>query len=329
MSGLFRKLGFSLVPVFVIGAAAELGLRQSGWPQVTETFEHNSPFWVTDESLAQKAFPHKEEKALFRVSSNADGLRTATAEREKKEGIYRVMALGCSTTFGWGVDDKDTYPAKLQSLITASDRINVEVINAGQPGYTSFQGRWLWDEVLKHYTPDVVLIGYVVQDARKAAYSDKSQAILQKDNRFLKDHVLYNSRTYLALRSILGTVQVEAKERPQNGQGGIYRVPPEDYVDNIRTLVSQVQAVGATPVLFGFPLEREGYTETHRTILAAAAKELEIPYLELQGKMEQASRQSQLYFSNDRGHANAAGNAQIAEWVFDFLVEQSLLKRSE
>jgi lysophospholipase L1-like esterase len=329
MSGLFRKLGFSLVPVVIISAAAELGLRQSGWPQVTETFEHNSPFWVTDESLSQKAFPHKEEKALFRVSSNADGLRTLDADRVKKEGTYRVMALGCSTTFGWGVDDKETYPAQLQTLISTSDRINVEVINAGQPGYTSFQGRWLWDEVLKHYSPDVVLIGYVVQDARKAAYSDKSQAILQKDNRFLKDHVLYNSRAYLALRSLLGTVQIAAKERPQNGQGGIYRVPPVDYVDNIRALVSQVQAVGATPVLFGFPLEREGYTETHRTILAAAAKELDIPYLELQAKMEEASRQSQLYFSNDRGHANAAGNAQIATWVFEFLVEQSLLKRSE
>jgi lysophospholipase L1-like esterase len=51
--------------------------------------------------------------------------------------------------------------------------------------------------------------------------------------------------------------------------------------------------------------------------------------LELQAKMDKASRQSQLYFSNDRGHANAAGNAQIATWVFEFLVEQSLLKRSE
>ena len=329
MSGLIRKLGFSLVPVVVIGAAAELGLRQSGWPQISETFEHNTPFWVTDPSLEKKAFPHKEERALFRVSSNADGLRSAAAVRAKEDDVLRIMTLGCSTTFGWGVDDSESYPAQLQTLIDAKGSGQVEVINGGQPGYTSFQGRWLWDEVLQHYSPDVVLIGYVVQDARKAAYSDKSQAILQKDNRFLKDHVLYNSRVYLALRSVLGTVQIEAKERPQNGRGGIYRVPPQDFVDNIRALVSRVQALGATPVLFGFPLEREGYTETHRTILAAAAKELEIPYLDLQGKMEQASRHKQLYFANDRGHANAAGNAQIAAWVFDFLMEQSLMQGTE
>ena len=326
MSGIVRKLGFSLVPVVVIGAAAELGLRQSGWPQVTETFEHNSPFWVTDASLNQKAFPHKEEKKVFRVSSNADGLRSNTVSHSKADGSIRVMTLGCSTTFGWGVDDGESYPAQLQSLLDASQPGAVEVINAGQPGYTSFQGRWLWEESLNRYKPDVVLIGYVVQDARKAAYSDKSQAILQNDNRFMKDHVLYKSRVYLALRSVLGSVQIEAKERPQNGQGGIYRVPPQDYVDNLRALVSAIQAVDATPVLFGFPLEREGYTETHRKILKAAAQELQVPHLDLQSKMEEASRKAQLYFPNDRGHANAAGNKQIAAWVFDFLMEQSLLK---
>ncbi len=324
-----RKLGFSLVPVVVIGAAAELGLRQSGWPQITETFEHNSPFWVTDASLNQKAFPHKEEKKIFRVSSNADGLRSNNASRSRTGDIFRVMTLGCSTTFGWGVDDGQSYPAQLQSMLDESHPGTVEVINAGQPGYTSFQGRWLWEEALKHYEPDVVLIGYVVQDARKAAYSDKSQAILQNDNRFMKDHVLYKSRVYLALRSILGSVQIEAKERPQNGQGGIYRVPPEDYVANLRSLVASIQAVGATPVLFGFPLEREGYTETHRKILKAASTELQVPHLDLQSKMEEASRKAELYFPNDRGHANAAGNKQIAAWVFDFLVEQSLLKGSK
>ena len=329
MSGILRKLGFSLVPVVAIGAAAELGLRQSGWPQITETFEHNSPFWVTDASLKEKAFPHKEEKKIFRVSSNEDGLRSSVASRSKTDGTLRVMTMGCSTTFGWGVDDQQSYPAQLQSLIDQSNAGSIEVINAGQPGYTSFQGRWLWEESLKLYEPDVVLIGYVVQDARKAAYSDKSQAILQNDNRYMKDHILYKSRVYLALRSVLGSVQIEAKERPQNGQGGIFRVPPEDYVENLRSLVSDVQAMGATPILFGFPLEREGYTETHRKILKAAAAELKVPHLDLQSQMEEASRKAELYFSNDRGHANAAGNKQIATWVFDFLVEQSLLKRSE
>lgn len=325
MSGLLRKVGFSAVPVLVIGAAAELGLRSVGWPRVTEAFEHNSPFWVTDPDLSDKGFPHKEEKRLFTVSSNGDGLRAAGQARSKAEGTLRVMTLGCSTTFGWGVADSETYPAQLAERFASAGAASVEVLNGGQPGYTSFQGRWLWEESLQHYDPDVVLIGYVVQDARKAAYSDKSQAVLQGDARYLKDNVLYKSRVYLALRSMLGDFQVKAKERPQNGKGGEYRVPPADYVDNLRSLVSAIESGGAKPVLFGFPLERSGYTETHRKILKAAAAELEISHLDLQPRMERASRQAQLYFANDRGHANAAGNAKIADWVYEYLVEERIV----
>ncbi len=326
MSGLARKLGFSLVPLVVVGAAAELGLRQAGWPQITEAFEHNTPFWVTDPDLNRKPFPHKEENALFRVSSNSDGLRSGPSDQTKPEGTLRIMTLGCSTTFGWGVDDQETYPQQLSQIIEAEHGSAIEVVNGGQPGYTSFQGLWLWDTTLKAYNPDVVLVGYVVQDARKAAYSDKSQAVLQGDHRFMKDNVLYNSRVYLALRSFLGGVQVKAKERPQNGQGGTYRVPPQDYVDNLRAFVEQIQAMGSTPVLFGFPLERAGYTAEHRKILKAAAAQLDIPYLDLQDQMETASREAELYFKRDRGHANAQGNAQIAQWVYDFLQTEGLLK---
>ncbi|MAY79735.1 MAG: hypothetical protein CL930_03025 [Deltaproteobacteria bacterium] len=325
MNNLIRKFGFSLVPLFVVGAAAELGLRSAGWPQITEAFEHNEPFWLSDPNLRNKALDHKEERTSFQVSTNVDGLRTAGAVSEKASDAFRVMTLGCSTTFGWGVADAETYPAQLQKLLHDAGYTKVEVINGGQPGYTSFQGRWLWEESLHKYEPDVVLLGFVVQDARKAAYSDKSQAILQGDNRFMKDHVLYNSRVYLALRDLIGTVQVQAKERPEGGKGGVYRVPPEDYVDNLRTLAGAVQDQGAQPVLFGYPLEREGYTEVHRKILKAAAKELAIPYLELQSRMDKASRGESLYFQNDRGHANAQGNARIASWAFEFLVEHDLL----
>ena len=41
--------------------------------------------------------------------------------------------------------------------------------------------------------------------------------------------------------------------------------------------------------------------------------------------MEQASRQGQYYFPRDRGHANADGNALIAQWVFEYLRDNGLL----
>lgn len=324
MNKTLQRLIFSCVTLVVIFASVEAGLALSGWPNVETTFDHNEPFWVVDPALDGKAFPHKEESTTFLVSTNDDGMRSS-AVTENPNNALRILTLGCSTTFGWGVNDTQTYPARLQHYIDQANITNVEVINGGQPGYTSFQGSWLWQNTLRDYAADIVLIGYVVQDARKAAYTDKSQAILQGDNRFLKDNLLYRSKTYLGLRSMLGAVQIRAKERGAGDEGGVYRVPPEDYVVNLRTLIAAIQSQGGEPILFGYPLERSGYTATHRRILEAAASELNILSFDPQAKMETATRSGDYYFRNDRGHANAAGNDLIAQWVYEFLLEHSLI----
>lgn len=311
-----KKIFFALMPLIVVVLMAEMGLRFSGWPEVTDAFEHNEPYWIVDPDLDRSPMPHKEEESTFLVTTNSDGLRTPhSMERSERT---RIMTLGCSTTFGWGVADDETYPTRLEQFFQ-KDGLDVEVVNAGQPGYTSFQGLWLWNQTLKYYKPDIVLIGYIVQDARRASYSDRSQAILQADNRFLKDNVLYRSKIYLALRYGLGKVQIRAKERVSMDEGGIYRVPPNDYVANLRVLVKEVQALGGEPILFGYPLEHGGYTKEHRKILEAGAQNLNIGYFDPQTEMEASARQEVLYFMRDKGHANADGNKKIAEWVYSFL----------
>ncbi len=321
---MLKRLFFALVPALLLFGATEMVLRVMGWPEVTQAFEHNEPFWVVDPDLKDHPMPHNEESTSFAVSTNSDGLRTSIEVTDSKKTL-RIMTLGCSTTFGWGVADSETYPDRLQHYLTESGYGNVEVVNAGQPGYTSFQGDWLWDALLDDYQPDVVLVGYIVQDARKAAYSDKSQAILQGDNRFLKDNFLYRSKGYLALRYGMGKVQIQAKERSSQDEGGAFRVPPEDYVVNLRSLIDKIQSSGAKPILFGYPLERTGYTEQHRLILSIAAEELKVGHLDPQVQMETAASESRLYFARDKGHANAAGNDQIARWVFEYLQSNQYL----
>ena len=251
---------------------------------------------------------------------------------DKPDGTFRIMTLGCSTTFGWGVADAESYPGVLQSLISDGGYEHIEVINGGQPGYTSFQGMWLWEEVLKHYQPDLVLIGYVVQDARDAAYTDQSQAILEGDADFLKHNVLYKSKVYLAMRNMLGKVQIRAKECDRQDQRCTKRVPIEDFAGNLRTLIDKVESVGATPVIFGYPLEVGGYTTDHRIVMEAASEELEVAYLPLQVKMEQAAKTAKteekinFYIPQHPAHATAEGNAWIANEVYLWLHENQWLE---
>jgi lysophospholipase L1-like esterase len=319
-----RRIGFALAPLVVLAVGAEVALRAAGWPPSAEgSFTHSEVYWVEPPSQRLEAHPHKETGGSFRVTTDPNGLRAPVHPEEKPAGTTRVMTLGCSTTFGWGVDDDATYPARLEAALKEEGR-PVEVINGGQPGHTSFQGLWLWDEALHRYKPDVVLFGYIVQDSRTVAYSDRSQAALQKNADFLKRNVLYRLQSYVALRALLDGWRIEAKEAP-GGEGGQYRVPPEEYVENIRAFKSRADEAGARFVLFGFPLEREGYTKEHRRILRSAADVLEVPLYDPQPEFERLTAQETLYFPQDRGHANAAGLDRIARGVAEFLTTQKLV----
>ncbi len=325
---LSRKLAFSLIPLVVLGAGGEIGARALGWPQaqLDLPYEHNQPFWITDPSLTKQSFPHRETGGSFMVSTDAQGLRAPLHALDPSPADpFRIMFLGCSTTFGWGVEDDQTYPAMVERALRAEGRSDVEIINAGQPGHTSFQGTWLYKTVASAYHPDLVFFGYVVQDARKAAYSDASQALLQQDARLLKQSVLYRSRMYLGLRTLIDTWRIQAKERADGGDDGVYRVSREDYVDNIRAFRALTASEGAELALFDFPLERSGYTAEHRRLVRIAADELGLRHLDIQAEMERASTAETLYFPQDPGHANAAGHALIADHVVRFLHDQDLL----
>ncbi|MCB9742347.1 MAG: hypothetical protein H6740_07105 [Alphaproteobacteria bacterium] len=322
-----RKLAFSLVTVLLVLIGVEGALRAMGWPTVEDgaQFSHRQVYWKTDPNLDDEPMLHKELGSSFPVSTNADGLRTAHGQ-EKPDGVFRVMAMGCSTTFGWGVADAETYPDRLEGLLRARGHAQVEVINAGQPGYTTFQGRWLWDEVLADYKPDLVLVGYIVQDARKAAYSDLSQAVLTQDPGFLRRNLLYRSKLFLGLRVLTGGLLVRTKERAEGGEAGVYRVSPESYVENLRALAASISEVGAEPVFFGFPLEVEGYTEFHRIVLRTTAEDIGIPHFDPSAQVTAAARSERLYFEKDRGHPNAAGHALIAELVAGWLHDNDLIR---
>ncbi|MFQ5473873.1 MAG: SGNH/GDSL hydrolase family protein, partial [Dehalococcoidia bacterium] len=67
---------------------------------------------------------------------NEHGLRGPSITVEKPPNTFRVLCLGDSFTFGEGVRQHDTYPTRLQALLSqAMPDKTVEVLNAGVRGY--------------------------------------------------------------------------------------------------------------------------------------------------------------------------------------------------
>lgn len=72
------------------------------------------------------------------IEKNSEGFRGPEFSREKPENHYRILMMGGSTVFGWGVLDHQTIPYYFQTLFDNSDiNYKVEVINLGEPGISS------------------------------------------------------------------------------------------------------------------------------------------------------------------------------------------------
>ena len=94
------------------------------------------------------------------VKINSKGLREYEYEYEKPEDVKRILVLGDSITFGWGVDFEDIYSKVLERKLR-----DYQVINTGVGNYnTNMEVVFLNREGLK-YEPDLIILGYYINDA--------------------------------------------------------------------------------------------------------------------------------------------------------------------
>jgi len=95
------------------------------------------------------------------VQINSLGLRNS--EIGSKADTFRILVLGDSFTFGYGVENEETYPSQLQKILNERIDRKVEVINAG---YASGYAPDAYYAYLKKegfaLQPDLVLIGFFV-----------------------------------------------------------------------------------------------------------------------------------------------------------------------
>src|SRR5215470_9799403 len=97
--------------------------------------------------------------------SNSLGMRDEEAAPRKAPGTFRVLALGDSCTYGSGVLVGDCYPNRLEARLNFArqKRVN-EVLNAGCPGYTLYQGLTYLERDGFDLQPDLVTLAFGFND---------------------------------------------------------------------------------------------------------------------------------------------------------------------
>lgn len=82
--------------------------------------------------------PFSEEEFVstdfhYTVKINSIGLRNREISVPKPLGIFRIAVIGDSYTYGWGVEEEQTWVRLLEKMIKVRDK-KLEVVNMGKPG---------------------------------------------------------------------------------------------------------------------------------------------------------------------------------------------------
>ena len=130
------------------------------------TPKHKGSIFVQDKELGWKLRPNAENRWGGKwIKINSKGLRGPELDYDKSANITRILYLGDSVTFGWGVEShKDTFPYQVEAVLENDHRCEIETINAGVGGYSPWQEYlYLSREGIK-YHPDLVVMAFVLND---------------------------------------------------------------------------------------------------------------------------------------------------------------------
>jgi lysophospholipase L1-like esterase len=206
-----------------------------------------------------------EKISLTPSHINSLGLRGEAFDLSTRQHL--VLSLGDSITYGYGVDDRHTYPALLEETLSRSRSGQYRILNAGVNAYPVWFMRqkflYLWAHGIR---PDVAIIGYSMNEGLLGNLVEADEnAKRQFANRvWLKNHLrssaLYNVIVENWARAYYDSLK--AKLVPGTNSLALPAGDSESrYEDALDELLRDLQVHNVTPVFLLFC----SYNGAHRT----------------------------------------------------------------
>ena len=260
---------------------------------------------------------NEDPERVYRYRINSLGMRGPEMTVEKPPGVYRILCLGGSTTYGTGAtENARTYPARLEHHLNqmAPAGLRYEVGNCGATGYTTVENLINLELRLVELDPDAILVYAAANDARmiqargfRPDYSHYRRAWVETELTPLDLWMLEHVRLYAwATRGLDPEKQLGALGHPTfvpdfrelhvpSSQG----VPEEGlavFFRNLGHMVAVAREHDIQPVLSTFAVcrekQREGDEDFLETVAAIDARlpgfaaERDVPLLDIAAALD-------------------------------------------
>jgi len=285
---------------------------------------------------------------------NQLGYRGEDIELPKPDGVFRIVALGDSTTYGTGTSIENTYPAQLQTTLreTYGDE-RIEVINAGTAGYTSWNMLANFAFRVLELEPDLVIfyMGHTDLLPRMMpadCYRGINPIRGLGSNRVQLENPpinLFPSALYRFVGVQAGWLTdptllnvdnnrpaVDCADGAGNDAANIAANAPVYFERNLRNMIAIAQANDVEVLVSSFAYFPEFYElgegvelrtrlDEHNAIIERVALEMSAPFYDFRNALAEDAG----LWSEDGIHLNNAGSQEQARQYAVFLEEQGLL----
>lgn len=243
-------------------------------------------------------------------------LKTGSAQTPDP-GVFRILHLGESTTYGLEVPSEQTYVAQLESLLKESrPERPVQSFNRGVPGIVTTSMLQTLPDKLSSLRPDLVIIMAGANDFNEELNGLQPPGASQLPA-WVRGIRLYKV-VRLALDMLRKDVKVEHGEVIYFKYGGskaiLYDTPRDEekisqvtarFEDNLGLMIELCRQAGARVILVGY---LQAFQENE--MLRRTAQRWGIPYADC---FIYPQRRSPSLFTADGWHPSASGHRHIAQ----------------
>lgn len=256
------------------------------------------------------------------VTTNAHGMRDDEPLPADTPGLVRIVALGDSVTFGYGIEGSRAWPNALEQELAADpprpDR-RYEVLNLGVSGYSSADEAAQAEALLPVWRPRQVIVGYTLNDPETEAYQPL-QAYYREPRAWQYSQLLrllHRARRSRAVQRLGGGDYLRYLHAAPESWGSVV-----DAFARIGAAAANVGAEGLVAIFPTLPAPGEswsGYPHAglHRQV-ADAARAAGLDALDLLPVLERGDPGS-LRVSPADGHPNAVAQAWAAHAIAQHL----------
>lgn len=204
------------------------------------------------------------EPGQYKRKFDSQGFFGADKGDLRADRVPRIITIGDSTTFGWGVSPESSFPEVLGSLLP-----HMGVINSGVPGYSSYQGYRMLLKYAPVLQPALIIVSFNYNDRRYVLSEDA----VDSDTKFFRARVgreinNITKRIYLyrVLRSVMWRVGIvnasmaPGKVEVEDVRKLHARVSPENYRENLKEF-AQFGKERHIPLIFMILKDNPAYTE--------------------------------------------------------------------